>query len=198
MTAIKKMFFARTCDDKMFGSSKSSRVRYLNKDLIPNGTPKEIIEEISKHWYIDIKNIDWIRTYFSRVLCWPKCCFKRREKFLKLYNKGQDRIDAELDIVKIMKNLRNIKILMRNSFMDDEIKYQITHARKNLLNIDTSSESLEEETHHSNNHDHDGPALCASIKDMDPVKIRGKLTEAIMRKTTKRKKIQHLHFGIEF
>ena len=75
MTAIKRMFFARTRDAKMFGSLKSSRVRYLNKDLMPMGTPKEIKDEIAKHWYIDIKNIDWIRTYFSRVLCWPKCCF---------------------------------------------------------------------------------------------------------------------------
>jgi hypothetical protein len=49
--------------------------------------------------------------------------FKKRDKFLSLYEKGQDRIDTELDIVKIMKSLRNMKILMKNSFMDGEVKY---------------------------------------------------------------------------
>ena len=53
----------------------------------------------------------------------PKCMFKKRDKFLSLYEKGQDRIDTELDIVKIMKSLRNMKILMKNSFMDGEVKY---------------------------------------------------------------------------
>ena len=74
----------------------------------------------------------------------PKCMFKKRDKFLSLYEKGQDRIDTELDIVKIMKSLRNMKILMKNSFMDGEVKYQITHAKKNLLNIDTSSDDEED------------------------------------------------------
>ena len=53
----------------------------------------------------------------------PKSCFGRRDMFLKLYERGQDRIDTELDVVKMMKSLRDIKILLKSSIMDDEIKY---------------------------------------------------------------------------
>lgn len=141
MTAIKKLFYARTSDTSMFGTEKTGRVRFLDKKLIPQETPREIKEELFKHRYIDIKNIDWIRLYFARVLgCFcPRFMFKKRDQFLKMYERGQGRIESELNIVKIMKSVRNMKILMRHSFMDDEIKYQISHSKKNLINIDTTS-----------------------------------------------------------
>lgn len=117
--------------------------------MIPEETPSEIKKELDKHRYIEIRNLDWIRTYFARVLYVPQCCFPKRDRFLKLYDKGQDRIDTDLDIVKIMKSIRNMKILMRNSFMDDETKFQITHSRKNLINLDTSSNESDDEEIHS-------------------------------------------------
>lgn len=123
MTAIKKLFLARTTDSAIFGNKKAHRNKYLQKDLLPEDTPKEIKEELAKHKYVEIRNGDWIRTYFARVLYVPQCCFPRRDKFIRLYEKGQDRIDTDLDIVKIMKSIRNMKILMRNSFMDDETKF---------------------------------------------------------------------------
>ena len=156
------------------------------------------------HRYIDVKNIDWIKTYFARVMWCPKCLFKKRDKFIKLYDKGQDRIDTELDIVKMMKSLRNMKILMRNSFMDEEVKYQITHAKKNLINIDTSSDDHGEDgditqTGFDKECDDDAPAHCASIKDMDPKTIRRKLTGAIInKKPAKKNRPKHLHFGLEY
>jgi len=60
---------------------------------------------------------------------------------------GSDRIEAELNIVKVIRALRNIKILMRNSLMSKKVKFEITHAGKNLINIDSgdSSSPSEEE-----------------------------------------------------
>ena len=206
MTAIKKLFFVRTRDETIFGTSKTSRVRFLDKNLIPTDTPKEIKDEIEMHRYIDVKNIDWIKTYFARVMWCPKCMFTKRDKFLKLYEKGQDRIDTELDIVKMMKSLRNMKILMRNSFMDEEVKYQITHSKKNLINIDTSSEDHDADedgeltqTGFDKECDNDAPAHCASVKDTDPKAIRRKLTRSIIhKKSTKKIRPKHLHFGLEY
>ena len=189
MTAIKKLFYARTRDNEIFGAEKAKKIRFLNKNLIPAETPKVIKQEIAKHRYIEVKNIDWIRTYFARVIGCPTCLFRKRDKFLKLYEKGQDRIDSELDIVKIMRSLRNLKILMRHSFMDEEVKYQISHARKNLLNIDTSSDdetdAVDPDLHQEHHHD-DLPKSCASVKDMNPVEIRKKLTGAIINKPQKK------------
>ena len=58
-----------------------------------------------------------------------------------MYEDGTQRIEAELNIVKVIRALRNIKILMRNSLMSKRVKYEIKHAEKNLINIDSSDSS---------------------------------------------------------
>ena len=143
VTAIKKLFFVRTADERMFGTLKQNRNKYLDKELIPIDTPREIKEEIFKHRYIDIKNCDWVSLYFARILgcCCPRFCFKKRDMFIKLYDRGKNRIEGELDIVKIIKSIRNMKILMKNSFMNQEVIHQIYHQEKNLINIDESLSS---------------------------------------------------------
>ena len=55
----------------------------------------------------------------------------------RLYEEGQDRIETELDLVKLMKNLRNMKVLMRNSLMNKQVKFDILHSYKNLINLDS-------------------------------------------------------------
>ena len=58
---------------------------------------------------------------------------------------GKRRIEKELDIVKIMKSIRNVKILMKNSLMSDEVAFNLAHAQKNLINLDDTEEESEEE-----------------------------------------------------
>ena len=36
---------------------------------------------------------------------------------------GKKRIEKELDIVKIMKSIRNVKILMKNSLLSKDVKF---------------------------------------------------------------------------
>ena len=119
LTAVTKLFYARTMDEHMFKGKRTSK--YLNRDLIPESTPREMKNEILKHRYIDIKTKYWVKLYFARLL--GNCCctqfFKRKTRFMKLFERGQDRIESELNIVKIMKSMRDIKILMKNSMMDN-------------------------------------------------------------------------------
>lgn len=104
---------------------KGSNGKYISKDAMPEGTPEFMKKEISKHRYIKVKLIDEIKLYFARHLgpLVSGCCFKRKENFIKMYDRGKDRIDAELNIVKIMRTLRDLKILMKNSLMDEETRY---------------------------------------------------------------------------
>ena len=146
LTALTKLFFARTSDGDMFKSKRTSK--YLNRELIPESTPRHMKDEILKHRYIDIKTKYWVKVYFARILgdCCCNCMFKRKDRFMKLYERGQDRVEAELNIVKIMKSLRDMKILMKNSMMDKQVRYQIRHSEKNILNLDsTSSEEYGDE-----------------------------------------------------
>jgi hypothetical protein len=57
-----------------------------------------------------------------------------------LYKLGKERIQKELDISKLVKNLRNLKILVKNSFLNEKIGYMIYHSRKNILDIDIENE----------------------------------------------------------
>jgi hypothetical protein len=72
---------------------------------------------------------------------------------LKLLNEGRKRIEKELDIVKIMKSLRDIKLLMKNSLMTQEIKYQVAHSEKNFIDIelDNDDSSLSDSNDYNNN-----------------------------------------------
>ena len=50
------------------------------------------------------------------------------------------KINKEMNMVKLIKGLRNIKILMKNSMMSKEVRKQLMHVDKNVINLDTSSE----------------------------------------------------------
>ena len=52
----------------------------------------------------------------------------------------EKKINKEMNMVKLIKGLRNIKILMKNSMMSKEVRKQLMHVDKNVINLDTSSE----------------------------------------------------------
>ena len=48
----------------------------------------------------------------------------------------QGRLSKELDIVKLIRNIRNNKILLKNSIMSPEVKFQLAHTGKNYIDLD--------------------------------------------------------------
>ena len=54
---------------------------------------------------------------------------------------GSSRIEANLNIVKIAKNQTDLKVLMRNSMLNEDVQFNIKHSEKNYINLDKSSES---------------------------------------------------------
>ena len=46
----------------------------------------------------------------------------------------------ELNIVKIIKNLKDIKILMKYSLMTKELKHQIRHSERYMIDLDKDNE----------------------------------------------------------
>jgi hypothetical protein len=53
-----------------------------------------------------------------------------------LYKLGKIRIQSEFNISKLIKNLRYLKILVKNSFLNEKINFMIYHSKKNILDID--------------------------------------------------------------
>jgi len=62
-----------------------------------------------------------------------------------LYDLSSERIEKETDIVKIMKKLRNLKILLSNSLMTPEVKFSIAYTDKNVINLDESIQEADKE-----------------------------------------------------
>ena len=110
-------------------------------------------KEYKKHHIIRLKFLDNFKLYLANMLpdvvCQSKC-FNKKAKFQKLFNVGKDKVDAHLDIIKMIYNNSMIKTLMKNSLMNKEVKYQLAHQQKQLIDIDNSSSESSDEASVSN------------------------------------------------
>lgn len=119
-----------------------------------------------KHRVIKVSFSDNVKLYLTKAIggdCWSKF-WRKRDKMQKLYDKGQEMIETQLNILKIVKNLRNLKILMRGSMMTEKVKQQIAHEEKNLINLDSDelSFSVQESSDDWRNEDEE-----VEMKDMN-------------------------------
>lgn len=66
---------------------------------------------------------------------------------MRLKKRGSGLVNKELNILKIIKNLRDMKILMKSKLLDKETKFEIQHSTHNVINIDntTTDENDDEE-----------------------------------------------------
>lgn len=51
------------------------------------------------------------------------CCWAKKEKLTRLYEKGSDRIEDELDIVQLTKWLRRVRILVEKKITNKKEMY---------------------------------------------------------------------------
>ena len=98
----------------------------MDKTLLNSGSVDDncLKQEIKKHKVIKISFLDNLYLYVTKALgcdCFDKI-WSKRKKLTKLYEKGQDKLETQLNILKIIKSLRNLKILMNNSMMTVKVK----------------------------------------------------------------------------
>ena len=80
---------------------------------------------------------------FKRLFlrCWKVVSFPEENKLWRLYTNGRERIDKEFDIVKIIKALRNLKILLKRQFEQDwKLRMDVNNVGKNVINIDSEDD----------------------------------------------------------
>lgn len=146
MMSTKRMFLARTKDDKFFRDvDEEAKKKKFLADL-PDGIRSRLKNEIQKHRIIRITLFDKLCYYMhNQIGCFfvcGFCCWPNKKKFLRLIDEAQDRLEAELDVVKIIQNLRNMKVLLKSSLMSDPgVQAKIAHSAKNFIDIDASSSS---------------------------------------------------------
>lgn len=149
MRAIQKLFFAQTNDDLLFDerfadNKKVKRVELKRRAEVDarsakDGGKKELLASTR---VIKFTRCQSIRLYLHRalscILCCPPC---NNDRLWRLYNKGQERIEKHLDIVKIVQRLGHMKIITKRLVENGTIKlHELYASRKNIIYIDSSDE----------------------------------------------------------
>mmetsp|Transcript_41069 Transcript_41069/g.62446 ORF Transcript_41069/g.62446 Transcript_41069/m.62446 type:complete len:197 (-) Transcript_41069:488-1078(-) len=147
LKAIKRLYRGRTKDPHLFKIGRKLQIptAYDEND-------HKVNKERQKNRRINVRLFDSIRLYFARTCC-KLCCHTKiwgnKRKFEKLYNIGERRLTKALDVSKIIKNLKDIKITLRHSIMTDAIKREIAHTNKKIIDLDDTgqeSSDLNEDT----------------------------------------------------
>ena len=58
-----------------------------------------------------------------------------------LFDKGCDKVDKEMDITRIVRKLRELRLLMKGRLFNDELAFLVKNDKKNIINIGESTES---------------------------------------------------------
>ena len=135
----KHLYKGRTNDLHMF--RKESQIR--GKDKLDQNLSTKLQFEISKHYTLHLKIMDKVKLYLSQYFGFLCCkpCWMRRDKFTKMYEEGASKMEKELNIFKLLKSIRRMKILVKNQMMTPKIKTLLDHSNKNIIYISTDSDS---------------------------------------------------------
>lgn len=86
---------------------------------------------------------------FIREHLFERCCSERRaalspmeieQKLPRWYHVGRVRMNDELDIVRLVKNIRTMRIMLREHSHNEDLRLAMEVSRKNLIELDSSSE----------------------------------------------------------
>ena len=126
------MYLARTKDKELLVDPETMKDKtkhdeevlwYLDRHNAPRGYPKEMKKELSKHRFIQFSMIDsallFLHEKLSCIICPKVCNWKKRDKLMKLYNKGKDMFEEELSLINLLKNLQLLQTVQKNHIFTD-------------------------------------------------------------------------------
>lgn len=92
---------------------------------------KPQVEEIALHWPINISAQSSAQLYAARFVDYfpffKRCLTHKDCKYKQLYELAQDRIAGEFDVIKLIKHLRELKVIAKNTFLNEKHKLLISH-----------------------------------------------------------------------
>jgi hypothetical protein len=144
------IFIGKTTDESFFKKAKMKNKKNKNKlKSLKISTPNElkgtqIAQEIKNHHPIKLSIWQHLKL-FSIKFFYLNSCFslsKNSKRLRTLYRVGADRIESDLSIERIVKNLRDIKIMLKNSVKDPSTKFKVQHDLKNCIDVDLDEDEL--------------------------------------------------------
>ena len=114
--AIKKLYLAKTKDSSLFRNKDRDLDKYIEKFYNGYGDPNWIKHKKNLR-IIKFSNYDYVCLYFLKILGQNFCCkyvWRKNKKMQKIITEGQRRIDKEMDILFIIRIIRDIKIVLKH------------------------------------------------------------------------------------
>lgn len=123
--------------------------------MLPNDAPKEAGDQIKSkiytHRIVKISTGLSIKLFFAKIMgpFFPNniCSLpsNRLSKYMRLYERGEERVENELDICYIIKTLRLLTVWMKNTKLSKQVRFEMQHSNLNLINLDEDSFSSDDE-----------------------------------------------------
>jgi hypothetical protein len=76
-----------------------------------------------------------VSLYFFEPFGFCRCCFSKINKIYEIYEKGYKQLEKELNISKILRNLRNLRIHSKMIGFNKAKKLKIKNQDKNLIEL---------------------------------------------------------------
>ena len=133
------LYKARTNDKNMFAPAKEKEKNFKTHFHVG----KKMKLELSKHHSIILAPLDKFRLFVAQNIdiFFCKSCWKRKNKFMKFYEEGVAKIENDLNVFKLLSNVRTMKVMLQNQNLTEEVKHHIQHSKKNLIWISSSESS---------------------------------------------------------
>lgn len=124
------------------GSKKAEKYAEFMKNL----SPKEKLS-YADYTRIRLKSGLIITHYIKSWSIWSLCCCTcfKENKVDKMYEKSEAQIEKEMDIIRLIKNIRNIKLILQEKLpMSKQEEYKLNYKGPNVLDLDESDEPEEQ------------------------------------------------------
>lgn len=95
---------------------------------------------MSEHNVIKFSMVQSILIFLKSTFgCLFVCPLDRSQE---VYDIGQERFSNETDIVEIVKSIRDMKILLKNTLMDPVNSFKVNNIDLNVIDLETKQEEL--------------------------------------------------------
>ena len=105
---------------------------------------------MNEYQEIKLKTKDSCCIFISNRLVdfWGATMWTNRKMMLKMFNTGVFRLIKELNMIRLIKNIRNQKILMKMTMVNENVEELIGGSKKVFINLDSSNDD-EKDLHKS-------------------------------------------------
>ena len=138
--AIEKLYLVKTRSKFVFRKSEADKHNHRLKNI--KTTARAFDDNASQIRIGKLSVYGSLSLFVKENFC---CCLyyfideprKLSDRAQRWFRLGQERLEKELDIVKLIRHLRDLRVLTREMRHEDDLKYRLTIMGKNVLKIDS-------------------------------------------------------------